>query len=94
MPIRPGPPAEPTVSSPALVSRHALRVPLAALYIGVTNFFMEEMIRNGEVPFRDYGQARVVDADDLDEWVQRQPKKRINPLTKAIQMELSTAAAA
>lgn len=72
--------------SQELVSRHALPVPLAAKYIGVTNFRLEELIRNGEIRFRDYGQARVVDADDLDEWVRRQPRKQINPRTKEIRI--------
>ena len=75
--------------SQELVSRHALPVPLAAKYAGITNFRIEELIRNGEISFRDYGQARVVDADDLDEWIRRQPKKRIDPKTKSI-LEIPT----
>jgi excisionase family DNA binding protein len=60
-----------------LRSRHALRIPQAAEYIGATNWFVEELVRNGEIPFRDYGKYRTLDADDLDAWVQRQPKKRM-----------------
>jgi excisionase family DNA binding protein len=54
-----------------------LRIPQAAEYIGATNWFIEELVRNGEIPFRDYGKYRTLDADDLDAWVQRQPKKRM-----------------
>jgi len=36
-----------------------------------------EMIRNGEVPFRDYGKYRTLDADDLDAWIKNQSKRRI-----------------
>jgi len=35
------------------------------------------MIRNGEVPFRDYGKYRTLDAYDLDAWIKSQPKRRI-----------------
>jgi len=70
-------PAIASGTSPTFVSRHALRVPQAAKYIGATNFFVEELIRNGEIPFRDYSEARTVDADDLDAWILQQPKKRL-----------------
>ena len=60
-----------------LRSRHALRIPEAAEFIGATNWFVEELIRNGEVPFRDYGKYRTLDTDDLDAWIKNQPKRLI-----------------
>jgi excisionase family DNA binding protein len=54
-----------------------MRIPEAAQFIGATNWFVEELIRNGEVPFRDYGKYRTLDADDLDAWIKSQPKRRI-----------------
>lgn len=60
--------------APIPVSRHALRPDQAAVYIGASPFFVEELIRNGEIPFRDFAQGRVVDADDLDVWLSKQPK--------------------
>jgi excisionase family DNA binding protein len=62
---------------PSFFSRHALRVPQAAEYVGGTNWFVEELIRNGEIEFREYGKYRTLDADDLDEWIKKQQKKRI-----------------
>jgi excisionase family DNA binding protein len=72
----PAAPAQ-VASASTLRSRHALRIPEAAEYIGATNWFIEELVRNGEIPFRDYGKYRTLDADDLDAWIQEQPKKRM-----------------
>jgi excisionase family DNA binding protein len=64
-------------SPPPLISRHALRIPQAAQFVGGTPWLIEELIRNGEIPFRVIGKYRVLDADDLDAWLQAQPKRRI-----------------
>lgn len=58
-------------------SRHALRIPDAADYIGASCWYVEELVRNGELPFRELGKFRVLDADDLESWLARQPKQRI-----------------
>lgn len=71
-------------ATPPLRSRHALRVPDAAEYIGATNWFVEELIRNGEIPFREYGKYRTLSADDLDAWIVRQPRKRITSTTNGV----------
>jgi excisionase family DNA binding protein len=63
--------------TPPLRSRHSLRIPEAAEYISGTNWLVEELIRNGEIPFREIGKYRTLDADDLDAWIMRQPKRRI-----------------
>lgn len=73
---------EPAISagvSPPLCSRHCLRIPDAAVYISASNWFVEELIRNG-FPFREFGKYRTLDADDLDAWVLRQEKKRITKI--------------
>jgi excisionase family DNA binding protein len=54
-----------------------LRIPEAAEYISGTNWLLEELIRNGEIPFREIGKYRTLDADDLDAWIKSQPKRRI-----------------
>lgn len=77
--------SNPAPASPPFRSRHALTTPEAALYAGVTPFFIEELTRGGEIPFRELaladgtisGKGRVYDADDLDAWIVRQPKQRV-----------------
>jgi excisionase family DNA binding protein len=64
-------------ASARLRSRHSLRISEAAEYVSGTNWLIEELIRNGEIPFREIGRYRTLDADDLDEWIIRQPKKRL-----------------
>ena len=71
------PAANPTI--PSFRSRHALTVPEAAIYTCTSNWFVEEeLIRTGVVPFRVLGKHRVLDADDLDTWIESQPKQRGN----------------
>jgi excisionase family DNA binding protein len=70
-------PAAASAHTPPLRSRHSLRIPEAAEYISGTNWLVEELIRNGEIPFREIGKYRTLDADDLDAWIMRQPKRRI-----------------
>ena len=77
---------------PLFRSRHALTTPEAALYAGVTPFFIEELTRGGEIPFRELaladgtvsGKGRVYDADDLDAWIVRQPKLRITEIVRGV----------
>ena len=60
------------------------------MYAGVTPFFIEELTRGGEIPFRELaladgtisGKGRVYDADDLDAWIQSQPKQRVLRIEK------------
>src|SRR6266481_6146876 len=72
-----------------LRSRHALPVPDAARYLGVTNWFVEELVRNGIVPFRELDNGsnsspRLLDADDLDAYLASQPKQRITEIVKGV----------
>ena len=50
-----------------------LTIPVAAIYIGSTNWFVEEACRTGELPSRIFGQRRVLDVRDLDKWIDAQP---------------------
>jgi hypothetical protein len=88
---KPAAPVSPISSAPIpppFRSRRALTTPEAALYAGVTPFFIEELTRGGEIPFRELaladgtisGKGRVYDADDLDAWIVRQPKLRITKI--------------
>ena len=57
-------------------SRHALSVPEAERFLGVTPWFLEQAVREGQIPFRQLGDRRVFDADDLEVWLAAQPKVR------------------
>jgi excisionase family DNA binding protein len=79
------------ISNPAptipLRSRHALTVPQAAVYLSVTNWWIEELIRNGKIPFRtlDNGSnesVRLLDCDDLDLVLTSTPKQRVLRIEK------------
>src|SRR5258708_39009680 len=93
---KPAAPVSPiSVSAPTnspFRSRHALTTPEIAMYAGVTPFFIEELTRGGEIPFRELaladgtisGKGRVYDADDLDAWIVRQPKLRITEIVRGV----------
>lgn len=70
-------PAVSSGTSPTLRSRHALSIPSAASYLSCSCWYIEELLRNGEVPFRQLGKFRVIDSDDLESWLARQSKVRI-----------------
>jgi len=46
-----------------------MRIPVAAQYIGATNWFVEELLRNELVPSSKMGDHKVVDKEDLDKWL-------------------------
>ena len=50
-----------------------LTIPEAAIYLGATNWFVEEACRAGELPSRILGRRRVLDVRDLDNWIDAQP---------------------
>jgi hypothetical protein len=53
----------------------AMRPPLAALYIGGTEGLIEQLWRDGLLPFRLVGGVRVVLRGELDEYVSGLEKK-------------------
>lgn len=50
-------------------------IPTAAEYIGARPFFVEELIRNGEVLTVPVGNRKVIPVEELDAWVARQIEK-------------------
>jgi hypothetical protein len=66
-------PEVPTVV-PSITPR-LLSVPLAAIYLSGTNWYVEEILRSGELPYRVSGKGRVIDIADLDAWIDKQPKQ-------------------
>lgn len=66
-------------SSPGSVTLYVwprgLRPPAAALYLGTTPFHVEELMRDGALPFRIVGGARVIAIEDLDAHFESIPKQ-------------------
>ena len=52
-----------------------MRPNIAAHYLGCTPFHIEELMRNGILPFRILGGQRVVDVEDLDKYFESLPKQ-------------------
>lgn len=57
-------------------------VPIAAEYLGSRPFFVEELIRSGEIAYVLVGNRKCVAKEDLDEWVDRQKRLKC-PCPKA-----------
>ena len=57
------------VSKPFTVVPRLLRIPEAAHYIGGTNWFVEELVRENKITFLVVGKYRVIDVRDLDAWI-------------------------
>jgi hypothetical protein len=53
----------------------ALRPPAAAAYLGCTPNLIEDLWRDGILPFRILGGQRVVDVQDLDKYFESLPKQ-------------------
>jgi excisionase family DNA binding protein len=75
--MKPGPPAK---NRPLMISISVeplgLPVPLAAIYLGVTEWYLEELLRSGSVEYRLLGNQRVVEKSALDQWFSKQPTRR------------------
>jgi excisionase family DNA binding protein len=57
-----------------------LRIPEAAIYIGATNWFVEELVRANLIPFLTVGKYRVIDVCDLDTWIDEEKKLQFSHL--------------
>jgi hypothetical protein len=53
----------------------AMRPPLAALYVGGTSGLIEQLWRDGLLPYRLVGGVRVVLREDLDKYLDRLEEK-------------------
>jgi hypothetical protein len=56
---------------PVVIIPRVLKIPDAAKYISGTPWFVEELLRSGEVPSFIQGKDRVVDCRELDKYVER-----------------------
>jgi excisionase family DNA binding protein len=57
------------------LSPRVLRIPEAAAWLATTPFFVEELLRDGILPFRVVGKARVVEVSDLNAYLESIPKQ-------------------
>jgi hypothetical protein len=66
----------PVAKSPTfIIQPRRLRIPDAAKYIASTNWFMEDLLRENQVPWQWCGKYKVVDVRDLDAYVDRQKRQ-------------------
>lgn len=59
-------------SSP--IAPRMLTIRMVAEYLSATNWFVEELIRNRELPAQKFGKSYVVDLNDINEWVEKKKK--------------------
>ncbi len=57
--------------TPVIIIPRVLTIPNAARYLSATTWFVEELLRSGEVPSFIQGKSRVVDVRELDKYVDR-----------------------
>jgi len=60
---------------PLFLRPRALRPPAAADYLGTTPGNIEQLMRDGVLPFRVLGQVRVIAIEDLDAYLNSLPKQ-------------------
>jgi excisionase family DNA binding protein len=63
-----------SISLPALIVPRLLRIQDAASYLSATTWFVETLIRERRIPSMIVGKRRVIDVNDLDEWIDEQKK--------------------
>jgi hypothetical protein len=67
-------------SIPVVIIPRVLKIPDAAKYLSATPWFVEQLLRSGEVPSFIQGKDRVVDCRELDKYVERrnaEPASRV-----------------
>jgi len=58
-----------------------LRIQDEARYLSATTWFVEELIRNKKIRFHILGKRRVVDINDLNDWIEELKKPQPQVLT-------------
>jgi excisionase family DNA binding protein len=53
----------------------AMRPDIAALYLGLKAFTIEELLRDGTLPYKVVGGSRVILQADLDEYIETIPRQ-------------------
>ena len=55
-----------------LINPRMLTIPMIAKYLSATNWFVEELIRNRQLPAQKYGKSWVVDRYDVNKWIAKE----------------------
>lgn len=63
-------------AEPSAITALAFRADEAARCVGATTFFIEEMMRSGELPFMTLGKRRVICADELKVWLEEERREQ------------------
>ena len=63
------------LSGPVIVPRR-MTIPQLAAYLAEAPRAVEDLLRNGEIPFHVNGKKKVVERSDADEWASKQPAYR------------------
>jgi hypothetical protein len=67
----------PNNSPSFIITPRRLKIPDAAKYLAATNWFVETLLREGDVPFQWCGKFKVVDVRDLDAWVDKDRQRHL-----------------
>lgn len=67
--------------TPVIIIPRVLKIPDAARYLSATTWFVEELLRRGQVPSFIQGKDRVVDCRELDKYVERRNAEPAQKLT-------------
>jgi excisionase family DNA binding protein len=70
-------------TAPLAFTALAFRADEAARCIGATTFFIEEIMRSGELPFLTLGKRRVICLDDLKMWFEKERREQHRRLAVA-----------
>ena len=63
----------------SLIIPRLLRIQDVARYLSATTWFVEELIRNKKIRFHVLGKRRVIDVNDLNEWIEELKKAPQEP---------------
>jgi excisionase family DNA binding protein len=65
----------------SVINPRMLTVPMVAKYLSATNWFVEELVRNKQLPAQKYGKSWVVDLQDINTWIeQRKAAHELNEM--------------
>jgi hypothetical protein len=75
---------QPIQAISVVITPRVLTIPAAARYLSATTWYVEELLRNGNVPSFIQGKARVVDRLELDKYVDRRNAEPASKLTNRV----------
>jgi len=69
-------------SLPIFVVPRLLRIQDAAKYLSATTWYVETLIRENKIPSLILGKRRVLDVNDLDDWIEKQKSATLHQVLK------------